>query len=62
MPEQTYQIKESIIKRYWLIDTSHEKYYVGRIFRSDDEVLPEVTRLKTGEVFQISERYALQRD
>jgi rRNA processing protein Gar1 len=48
-------------KKYWLIDHSHGNYYVGKIFRYDDEVKPEVRCLKVGDIIDIDERYSLQR-
>lgn len=31
-------IQGRLRKQYWLIDHSHGNYYVGKIFRYDDEV------------------------
>ena len=48
-------------KQYWLIDHSHENYYVGKIYRYDDEVKPEVRNMRVGEIVDINDRYSLQR-
>jgi len=54
-------INGRIRKKYWLIDHSHENYYVGKIYRYDDEVKPEVKNMRVGEIVDINDRYSLQR-
>lgn len=54
-------INGRIRKQYWLIDHSHEIYYVGKIYRYDDEVKPEVRNMRVGEIVDINDRYSLQR-
>ena len=54
-------IQGRLRKQYWLIDHSHGNYYVGKIFRYDDEVKPEVRQLKVGDIIDIDDRYSLQR-
>ena len=42
-------------KLFYICDDESENYYVGRIYRSDNEIKDELKNLKVGEILEISE-------
>jgi hypothetical protein len=42
------------IREFWLCDDKSENYYVGRVFRKQTEVKPELWDLEPGEEYEIA--------
>ena len=41
-------------KVFLICDDNHPNYFVGRIKRSNDQLIPEMQKLKVGDVYQSS--------
>lgn len=51
-----------MLKTFLLTDDKHPNFYVGRITRRDDEIVPALRELEVGDSIKTSERRGIQRE